>query len=83
LGAVQRRHQAAAGSETMLGSKDFQAYHKTLYRVMFADLVGVHIEANRGRVLSIVGTSEAHELWLAKHRNATAPRARTATDIAA
>jgi hypothetical protein len=58
----------------VLGSRDFQAYHKTLYRVMFAELIATHIEANRTRTPSIVGTSEAHDRWLAQHRTATPPR---------
>jgi hypothetical protein len=60
----------------MLGSPHFQTYHKTLYRVRFADLVGDHLEANRGRLLSIVGTSAAHERWL-EERRANPPQSLT------
>jgi hypothetical protein len=57
----------------MLGSAQFKVYQQTLNRVMFAEMIGALVIANDPRRLSIVGTSEMHERWLASRKAQVVP----------
>jgi hypothetical protein len=49
----------------MVGSINFQNYHRTLNRVLLVEMLDEHREAQRPRRLSIVGPCYTHEQWLA------------------